>query len=225
MTAEDMTNTRKIRRRRRVELSLLISASAALCVTASLIAQGTNAGPNGPIPQLRPPRGEIPPTFWEQNAGWVWASALAAVAMIGAAVWYARRPRPEVTVSPEVAARQALEPLRAKLEDGVLLSQVSQILRRYIIRAFALDPGELTTTEFCAAIGRQPRINPELAAALSDFLRRCDERKFSPASAGPAIEAVPNALRFVELAEARLAALRQPARESVANYPKAAASS
>jgi len=224
LTVEDMTNTCKFRPRPRVALPPRILAAAALFITASLIAQATNEGPNGPVPQLRPPRGEIPPTFWEQYAGWISAAALVAMAATGAAVWYARRPRPELIISPEFAARKALEPLRAKPEDGDVLSQVSQILRRYIIRVFVLDPGELTTTEFCAALGRQPRINPELAAALCDFLRRCDERKFSPGTGGPALDAVPNALRFVELAEARLAALRQPAPESGTISTKAAAS-
>ena len=47
-------------------------------------------------------------------------------------------------------------------EDGALLSQVSQILRHYVVAAFDLPPGELTTAEFCRAIAGHARIGPEL---------------------------------------------------------------
>ncbi len=131
--------------------------------------------------------------------------------LVGAAVWFLTRPKPPVVVPPEVQARQALEPLRQQPEDGALLSQVSQILRHYVTAAFHLPPGELTTTEFCRAIAGHERVGPELSAALSDFLRQCDQRKFSLPAPAPPLSAVAQALKLIDQAQARLAALAQPA--------------
>jgi hypothetical protein len=200
---------------------LLVAGS--LFVGSSLYAQNTNGDPNEPIPQLRPPHGEIPPTFWEQYAGWVCAGGVVLTAVAGLAVWFACRPRPEVIPPPREVARRELEPLRAQAEDGALLSRVSQVLRQYIVAAFELEPGELTTTEFCLTIAGNPRISPKLATEISDFLRRCDERKFSPDAQGPPLDAVATALRFVESSEARLAELRQAATVAAANPDKATA--
>ena len=115
-----------------------------------------------------------------------------------------------MVVPPEVQARQALEPLRQQPEDGALLSRVSQILRHYVAAAFDLPPGELTTAEFCRAIAGHGRIGPELSAALSDFLRQCDQRKFAPPAPVPPFSAVAQALKLIDQAQIRRRALAQP---------------
>src|SRR5438094_10386757 len=69
------------------------------------------------IPPLRPPRGEIPPGFWEQRGAWVIPSSLFLLALVSVAVWFARRAKPRAEVPPEVLARQELEPLRAQAEN------------------------------------------------------------------------------------------------------------
>jgi hypothetical protein len=165
------------------------------------------------IPRLRPPRGELPPTFWEQHGLAVSAGIVAFVALLAILVWYLRRPKPPVVVPPCALARQALESLGAQPETGAVLSRVSQVLRRYVAAAFELEPGELTTADFCRALAKQERVGAELAAALGDFLRRCDEHKFKPSNAAPAgpLHAVPTALQLIDLAEARLERLRQEA--------------
>jgi hypothetical protein len=175
--------------------------------------------------RLRPPRGEIPPGFWEQHKIGVIALGVLALALAGVIIWFVRRPRPTVKVTPEISARHALEPLRQQMEDGALLSRVSQIVRRYATEAFELGSGELTTAEFCRAIGGKESIGPELAAALCDFLRRCDERKFAPAGRGPsvALGAVPKALELIALAEARLGVLRQPSQGVPPSFDQTAA--
>ena len=127
---------------------------------------------------------------------------------IVAATWFIRRPRQPAIVPPEVQARDALKALSGNAEDGALLSKVSQILRKYITDGFALPPGEVTTTEFCRMIAEQERIGSELAGPLCDFLRRCDERKFAPLDSGPSLQALPEALHFIDLAEARREALK-----------------
>jgi len=94
-------------------------------------------------------------------------------------VWRLTSPKPPVLVPIEVQTRGTLLALRDKPENGALLSQISQALRTIRRRRFALPPGELTTTEFCQTLGGNERVGPELSSALGQFLRRCDEQKFS----------------------------------------------
>jgi hypothetical protein len=184
-----------------------------LCVVAprALFAATTNAARPDEIPPLRPPHAEIPPTFWEQYSLWVILLGVLLLAALGVAVWLLLRPKPPEVVPPEVQARQALEPLRPQPEDGALLSRISQVLRHYVATAFDLPPGELTTTEFCRAMADHSSMGAELSAALGEFLRQCDQRKFSPPPPAPPLSAAAQALKLVELAEARRAELRRAA--------------
>ena len=155
------------------------------------------------IPPLHLPHAEIPPGFWEQHGTSVVLVAVLVALLLGLVVWLLARPKPPVVVTPEAAARRELEALRAQAKDGLLLSHVSQILRRYVAGVFGLPPGERTTTEFCAAITNHPQIGVELASALAAFLRRCDEVKFSPSPEKLESDAVPQALALIDQAEAR----------------------
>jgi hypothetical protein len=163
------------------------------------------------IPPLRPPHAELAPTFWEQHGLWVVILGVLLLALICAVVWLLTRPKPPVVVPPEVQARQALEPLGRQPEDGALLSRVSQILRHFVTAAFALPPGELTTTEFCRAIAGHEQIGPELATALREFLRQCDQRKFSPVAPAAPFSATTQALKLIDQAQAHRTALAQSA--------------
>jgi hypothetical protein len=165
------------------------------------------------LSKLRPPRGEIPPTFWERYNIWIIAAALVFLAVVGIMVWIVTRPKPPIIIPAEVRAKQALDPLLTRPEDGLVLSKVSQILRRYIAEAFALPRGELTTTEFCAMIAKHEGIGPELAGSISEFLRRCDERKFTPSPPASPMTAAGTALKLVEAAQVRLAELRRRAEQ------------
>jgi hypothetical protein len=117
-------------------------------------------------------------------------------------------------VPPDVQARQALEPLRRQPEDGLLLSRVSQVLRHYVAAAFNLPLGELTTAEFCRAIAGHAQIGPDLSAALSDFLRLCDQDKFSPPAPVPPLNAVAQALKLIDETQARRLANAQSAAQT-----------
>jgi hypothetical protein len=177
-------------------------------------AQSTND-----IPPLRPPHAEIPPTFWEQHTASVGLVGFALLALMGVAIWLTTRPRPPVIILPEVQARGDLESLRKLTEDGRVLSKVSQAVRRYFGAAFALPPGELTTAEFCRAMAANDQVGPELSTTTSDFLRRCDERKFAPNAPPAATGAAEYALKLVEQAEQHREQLRQAAQaksESIA---------
>jgi len=167
------------------------------------------------IPPLAPPRGTMPPTVWEQYGLWIVLGGVALAALAVGLIWLWRRPKAPVPVSPETRARQALEPLRQQTEDGAVLSRVSQILRHYVTAAFGLPDGELTTTELCRVLNERPQLGPEFPAAMGDFLRECDRRKFASAPPAPSLGAVPRALKLIEMAEALRAAAPQP--EGAAN--------
>jgi hypothetical protein len=169
----------------------------------SSFAAATNAAAPDEIPKLRPPHSEIPPGFWEQYGLWIMLLGGVLLVMAGIAVWLLTRPKPPVVVPPQVRARQTLELLRHRPEDGVLLSRVSQILHQYLIAAFHLPPGERTTAEFSREIADHPRIGSELAANLGQFLRMCDQDKFSPPKPVPPLGAVARALGLIDQAEAR----------------------
>src|SRR6266850_1304325 len=141
-------------------------AAALFCLTLPTRAATNISAGDDDLAKLRPPRAEIPPTFWERYNIWIIAGALVFLGLIGIIVWIVTRPKPPVIVPPEIRAKEALDSLSSKPEDGLVLSQVSQILRRYIAEAFAFPPGERTTTEFCRVIASHDRIVPELASAI-----------------------------------------------------------
>ena len=55
------------------------------------------------------------------------------------------------------------------------------------------------------------QVGPDLSTATSDFLRRCDERKFAPNAPPAATGAAEHALKLVEQAENHREQLRQAA--------------
>jgi len=163
------------------------------------------------LPKLAPPLPELPPSFWEQYGSVVLVVVIAAVAIAIIVACLVLRPKPVAVVPPEVEARRSLEEIRSRPEDGAVLSRVSQILRRYFIAVFALPPGEYTTTEFCRVIAADEKIGPSLRAAVSDFMRACDEEKFSASEQPPLLSATDHALRLINLAEAQRVRLQQSA--------------
>ncbi len=191
-------------------LVALLGAALLLCARAGFAANpdlgappGANAAGSDEIPKLRPPLPEIPPSFWDQHG--LGISCAASVLMIVAAggVWHLTRPKPPVPVAPAVQARGQLESLRAAPEDGAVVSRVSRVVRYYFSAAFNLPAGELTTSEFSRAIEGVQKLGPELKIAVVDFLRRCDERKFSPSPARAPLGAAARAVQIIEEAETR----------------------
>ncbi len=167
----------------------------------------TNSDGTGEILALKPPHPELPPTLWDQHGAWIMVAAVVLFALGAFVVWWWLRPRPPLMLPVEVQARQELEALQRRSEDGKALSQVSRVLRRYLAAAFELPPEELTTTEFCRVLADREKVGSELAVAAGEFLRRCDEHKFAP-SIPPTMGAAARALALVELGEARRGQLR-----------------
>jgi hypothetical protein len=171
--------------------------------TLSLPAQNTNA-----LPPLAPAHAEIPPTFWEQQQDairqhGIATSIIAAClsAFVVGFLFHLLKPKPKPVPPPEIAARQALDKLRNVPEDGRLLSEVSQIMRRYFAAAFQLPAGESTTAEVIAGLARTEEIHFEVGLAASLFFRECDERKFSPQGQTAPFHAVQRALELIDQAE------------------------
>jgi len=130
-------------------------------------------------------------------------AALAALVLLVLIILALRRPKAAVVIPPDVLARRALEALRGQPEDGALLMKVSGILRRYVIFACDLPPGELTTAELCEAVAGRPQFSPDLSADIAVFFRQCDERKFAPAPPAANLGAVAVALALLERIETR----------------------
>src|SRR5579872_4322497 len=155
------------------------------------------------MPSLRPPHGELRPSFWEQN-GWRVALA-AALALAAAAFWihWLRRPKPAVVLSPGTLARRDLEFLRGRPEDAALVVEVSRIIRHYVISALNLPPDELTTAEIRQALQTHPQPDAALFAEITNFLSQSDERKFAPVPPAAPMSAVTIALVLIEKVENR----------------------
>lgn len=185
-----------------------VSAALALVLKSSV---SVGAFPADQSVKLLPPYGELPPTFWQLHGTSVAVLALALVLVAALVAWGLLRPKPPVILSPEIQARKALEDCLHHPENGAALSRISQVLRRYVIAVFELPPGEPTTTEFCRLLSSTDSIGSELSGALSEFLRRCDERKFAPQPPAEPLDAAARALELVTLGEARRAHLRQAA--------------
>lgn len=156
---------------------------------------------SNPLPALLPAYPALPPTFWERHGTTMLISSLAFATLAIAGIWKILQPKAAVVLPPEVLAREALARRQQQPENGELLSEVSQILRRYLITALELPAGEMTTTEICTALARHEKIALELGDAISRFLRECDGRKFSPAGSDVPLNAVNRALELISLVE------------------------
>lgn len=163
------------------------------------------------IPPLRPPRGELAPTYWERHGAWPVVFGGLAVLLVGAGVWLLLRPKPPVPIPPAAAARRALDPLAKQPEDGIVLSRISQVVRRYFSAAFDFPPGELTTTEFSRELESREKIGAALSSAVNAFLRECDRRKFAPSPPGAPLGAAGLAARLIDQAEVRRAVAAEAA--------------
>jgi hypothetical protein len=146
-------------------------------------------------------------------------TAILVVSGLAVLGWWWRRPRPPVAVPIEIQVRRALEGLRQQGEDGRTLSEVSRWLRRYFIVAFGLPAEEMTTAEFCRLVRGREELGAELAGALAEFLRRCDELKFAPTQSAAPFEVAARALQLVEVGEARRARQHPAAGTNPASAP------
>ena len=202
-------------------LALAVLGALALRLTLPAQANIPKAS-NDEIPPLKPPLDEIPPEAWEEHGAAIVTGGVLSLAAIGAAVWFAFRPRPTEPIPPDTLARKELETLKGKAQTGQLLSTVSRVTRSYLSRAFELPAAELTTTEFCEHLAKQERVGPLLGSTAQKFLKQCDELKFSPTPPPGPFDAVGESLRLVEQGQARLAEARRIDLENAAEKARKA---
>ena len=188
------------------DMATLIGKLQEMMATNAFHAASTNDGA-----MLVPPLPEIPPTLWERY-GWIVWLALPFVVMVMAVIGaLLLRPRkPPLLGAPAAHVRAALVALRARPEDGAVLSEISRALRAYLVVAFWLPPGEATTAELGSALKANVQVGPELAGSISEFLKYCDERKFSPAGGRGMFVAADRAMELVDLAEIQRAKRQGP---------------
>lgn len=153
-------------------------------------------------PALRPPRGELGPSLWEQHR-WLFL-ALTGIVLAGfaAGLWWRRRSRPAAETPPDALARQALLALQGRDDDEGLALEVSRILRGFLTTAFGLPHEELTTAEFDRALRSPPAASEELVTALVGLLRECDVKKFAPVKPPALPNLVARALELIDRVEA-----------------------
>jgi len=163
-----------------------------------------NAQPVLDLPPLAPPQQEIPPTFWELHGFQVIILSVLLLVLTGIVIWLFMRPHKSIPLPPATLARNALSKWQNQPETGKALSEISQVLRNYMITVFGLPAGERTTTEFVVELADHPQIGPELAQSLAAFLNECDRQKFSPGKTVAPINAVARALELIAQAEAQL---------------------
>lgn len=152
------------------------------------------------IPDLKPIRGAIPPSFWEAY-GWL-VVLLAGLACLALAILMNRLRRPKPLIVPSAAdlARRELDRLRASDDQPDLIPAVARVLRHFLITKFRLAGPGLTAVEISGHIPA----DPALAAEMQLFLEQCDVSSFAPAATAPtAANAIAEAERLIGAIESQ----------------------
>lgn len=136
------------------------------------------------IPELKPPRGMIPPTLWEVHGWTLIALALALSALIALMIRRWRQPKPLAPISPSEIARRELAALRNISDGSRMITEAPQVLRRFLVAKFGLAGPGLTAREIAAHLPA----SLTLAAELQQFLEACEVANFAPQTAAPPAE-------------------------------------
>lgn len=140
-----------------------------------------------PIPPLRPPHAELPPTFWESNNGLVFlAGVFVGMAVMGWWLWRRSSQRRALDpIDPLAIARAKLETLAASdAESAKWPELVPQIVRWALIERFQLPWMEYTTEEFKSLFRANGWLPEPLMEELARLLEDCDRARFASSSAG-----------------------------------------
>jgi hypothetical protein len=132
----------------------------------------------------------LPPVeMKEKRSIWVWLGPLLAILAIALMVFLLRRARkakPEVIVvipahewADKAIARLVSEDLAGRGLIQEFHYRISDILRGYIERRYAVLAREMTTEEFLEAATRDARFDDSARGELDQFLRACDLVKYA----------------------------------------------
>ena len=135
----------------------------------------------GKIPDLRAPENPLPPGVWEQHGESLGVTGLLLLVGVVGWVWWSRRPKRRMPVSPLAVAREQLRPLVGQAETGALAGQVGRTMRGYLMATVkTLPPGELTADEIAVRLPVvAPWLGKELLSGVIQLLQECDRLKFS----------------------------------------------
>ncbi len=181
----------------------LVTNPLKLKVRSALTTQDSMMQPRDISATLLPAAAPLP--WWQRLA--IAGGVLASAALLYGVyrVLRARAARPPPPLTPEAWALQALDGLRVRewFEQGrisPLYYRLSEVVREYIERKFALAAPEMTTEEFLAALARDRGALPYDASKLSEFMTACDIVKYAayPARVEDAEQAVARARAFVQ---------------------------
>ena len=139
---------------------------------------------------LRPIRGVIARPFWETPWPYVLLGILIAGIVLAVILKITvLKPNPLKLPTPYEIALDQLREARALMEaerDKAFSSVVSDAIRQYIEKRFAINAPEQTTEEFLAAAAQHPLFKQQALDQLTQFLELCDQVKFAQQSFGPA---------------------------------------
>ena len=132
----------------------------------------------GPIPELRPPRGEVPASVEKKEDLRPWFIGAGILAVLAAIL--ASRPKklPPAPLPPYVNARKQLETLDSSTATPLAISKVVRI---YLLDAFQIPARGATSAELLQWLSAHPKWDTQLASDTDAFLDSCDEAKFAPA--------------------------------------------
>ncbi len=187
---------------RPVLLSLLLAMNTA--------AQGpptAGPAPTPPEEDIRPPRPpvEIPKV---EDFPWstLWISLAAAAVLAGLVWWLLKLRRKQRTFAPQqraLAALDAVDRERTRLEPGPLADSAAGVVRQFIADRFGIAAPARTTEEFLRALtSGAPQPLAAHQPLLQRFLQTCDAAKFAGAEFDNAerLELISAAFNFVRAA-------------------------
>ena len=127
-----------------------------------------------------------PPVEIPSGYAWLWWT-LAALTLLGLAIWAWRRWRKRATQVPVVPPLPAHVRAKQKLQDALaLIAQpkpfviaVSDTARWYLEERFNFRAPERTTEEFLHELQRTDRLTRDQKESLGEFLQSCDLVKFA----------------------------------------------
>ncbi|MDZ7370675.1 MAG: hypothetical protein ONB12_05855 [candidate division KSB1 bacterium] len=154
-----------------------------------IVVESLNPDEKGDIRDIKPPI--TPPYNYRALFAWI-AASLAALVLVGAAVYIIRRRQQGLPLLPRRAklpppaheiALKALDELvnsdlLAKGEIKEYYSRLSDIIRRYVDSRYAIYAMEMTTTQLLEAM-REAGLAEELVEMMQNFLQPCDWVKFA----------------------------------------------
>ena len=132
----------------------------------------------GPIPELRPPRGEVSASVEKKEDLRPWFIGAGVLAVLAAIFATLPKKVPPPPVPPYVNARKQLETLDAATATPLAISKV---VRNYLLDAFQIPARGATSAELLQWLSAHPKWDTQLASDTGAFLDSCDEAKFAPA--------------------------------------------